>query len=79
MLLTHLHWDHVQGLPFFVPLLREDARTEILAPIQEDGRPVRDAFDFFLRPPYFPVTLDRLGGEITFTDVATRSSDRPAG
>ena len=68
-LLTHLHWDHVQGLPFFVPLLREDARMEILAPLQDDGRAVRDAFDFFLRPPYFPVTLDHLGGLVSFTDV----------
>ena len=25
-LLTHLHWDHVQGLPFFVPLLRDGAQ-----------------------------------------------------
>ena len=68
-LLTHLHWDHVQGLPFFVPLLRDEARMDIWAPRQEDGRSVRDAFDFFLRPPYFPVTLDHLGGQITFTDV----------
>jgi phosphoribosyl 1,2-cyclic phosphodiesterase len=68
-LLTHLHWDHVQGLPFFVPLLREDASLDIYAPAQPDGRSVGDAFDEFLRPPYFPVTIDALGGDISFTDV----------
>jgi phosphoribosyl 1,2-cyclic phosphodiesterase len=68
-LLTHLHWDHVQGLPFFVPLLRDDASMDIYAPAQDDGRSVEEAFDFFLRPPYFPVTLDGLGGTITFTDA----------
>jgi len=69
-LLTHLHWDHVQGLPFFVPLLRGDgASLDVYAPFQEDGRSVYDAFDFFLRPPYFPVTLQDLGGRVTFTDL----------
>jgi phosphoribosyl 1,2-cyclic phosphodiesterase len=68
-LLTHLHWDHVQGLPFFVPLLREGARLDVYAPVQEDGRSVYDAFDFFVRPPYFPVTLKDLGGTVTFTDM----------
>jgi phosphoribosyl 1,2-cyclic phosphodiesterase len=69
-LLTHLHWDHVQGLPFFVPLLREQAKLDVYGPAQEDGRSVADAFDFFMRPPYFPVTLDRLGGQVTFNDAA---------
>ena len=68
-LLTHLHWDHVQGLPFFVPLLRDGARLDVYAPVQEDGRSVHDAFDFFVRPPYFPVTLEGLCGTISFNDV----------
>ena len=77
-LLTHLHWDHVQGLPFFVPLLRDGARLDVYAPVQEDGRSVHDAFDFFIRPPYFPVTLSDLGGTVTFTDVVERGvRDRP--
>ena len=37
-LLTHLHWDHVQGLPFFTPLLREGARLDVYGPAQDDGR-----------------------------------------
>jgi hypothetical protein len=59
-LVTHLHWDHVQGLPFFVPLLRDGAHLDVYAPAQEDGRSVHEAFDAFLRPPYFPVTLEHL-------------------
>jgi phosphoribosyl 1,2-cyclic phosphodiesterase len=68
-LLTHLHWDHVQGLPFFVPLLREDASLDVYGPAQEDGRSVAEAFDVFMRPPYFPVTLGDLGGSVTFADA----------
>ena len=68
-LVTHLHWDHVQGLPFFVPLLRDGAHLDVYAPAQEDGRSVQEAFDTFLRPPYFPVTLEHLVGTVSFQDV----------
>ena len=36
-LVSHLHWDHVQGLPFFVPALRPGTTMDIYAPSQEDG------------------------------------------
>jgi phosphoribosyl 1,2-cyclic phosphodiesterase len=74
-LLTHLHWDHVQGLPFFVPLLRDGAHLDVFAPVQEDGRSVREAFDAFLRPPYFPVTLEHLVGTVDFHDVEDAAFD----
>ncbi|HQV57116.1 MAG TPA: hypothetical protein PKV27_03820, partial [Ilumatobacteraceae bacterium] len=43
-LLTHLHWDHTQGLPFFTPLLRDGAHLTVYAPRQDDGRSILDAF-----------------------------------
>ncbi len=38
--LTHLHWDHVQGLPFFPAADRDDARVRLLlpAPADRNGR-----------------------------------------
>jgi phosphoribosyl 1,2-cyclic phosphodiesterase len=69
-LVTHIHWDHVQGLPFFVPALRAGARLEIYGPHQEDGLSLGDAFDEFMRPPFFPVRTSDLPGEITFHDVS---------
>jgi phosphoribosyl 1,2-cyclic phosphodiesterase len=65
-LVSHLHWDHVQGLPFFVPILREGASLDIYAPPQDDGRPVADAFDDFMRSPYFPIAVRDLPGEVRF-------------
>lgn len=67
-LVTHLHWDHVQGLPFFVPVLLDGARLDIYGPPQT-GESLDDAFRRFICPPYFPVTIDELYGQIRFHDV----------
>lgn len=68
-LVTHLHWDHVQGLPFFVPVNRPGASLDIYAPRVDDGLSVAEHFDEFMRPPYFPVTLEALAGEFRFHDL----------
>lgn len=65
-LVTHLHWDHVQGLPFFVPVNRPGARFSIYGPPQEGGIDLEEAFGEFMRPPYFPVRLDALAGDFSF-------------
>lgn len=69
-LLTHLHWDHTQGLPFFTPMLRPGAELDVYAPAQEDGRSVREVFETTLRPPLFPVGIDEFPGEFRFHDRA---------
>lgn len=67
-LITHIHWDHVQGLPFFVPALKPGARIDVYGPAPE-GLTLSDAFDEFMRPPYFPVRASDLRGEIAFHDL----------
>ncbi len=74
-LLSHLHWDHTQGLPFFVPTLRDGARLEIYAPMQEDDCPVADVFAAMIRPPQFPIGLTHLPGTFQFNDVADDDFD----
>lgn len=67
-LVTHLHWDHVQGLPFFTPILRPGARLDIYGPPQT-GSTLSDAFHRFICPPFFPVTVEQLYGQMSFHDV----------
>lgn len=67
-LVTHIHWDHVQGLPFFPPADRPGARFRIYGPQQDDGT-LRELFDDFMRPPYFPVTIEQLRGDYSFHEV----------
>jgi phosphoribosyl 1,2-cyclic phosphodiesterase len=68
-LVTHIHWDHVQGLPFFGPVLRPGASFDIYGPPQPGEGTLGDAFAAFMRPPFFPVTTKDLLGDIRFHDA----------
>ncbi|MCU1500018.1 MAG: hypothetical protein JWM47_3971 [Acidimicrobiales bacterium] len=72
-LVTHLHWDHVQGLPFFAPIHREGASFQICGRCDEGS--LGAAFGEFMRPPFFPVRPGELIGDITFCDVANSTME----
>ena len=65
---THLHFDHIQGLPFFGPALRPDTRVAVYVP-RQPGITLSQVFASFIRPPYFPVGLKELPGELCFFEV----------
>ena len=68
-LVTHLHWDHIQGLPFFGPILQDGARLELYGPRQDDGQSFLSAITQAFRQPTFPVGLHDLRGKFEFHDV----------
>jgi phosphoribosyl 1,2-cyclic phosphodiesterase len=67
--LTHLHWDHIIGLPFCTPILREGGRMEVFGPPQ-DGGSLHDIIDRVVKPPFFPVQVKELQGDIAFHEVS---------
>lgn len=69
ILLTHLHWDHVQGLPFFSAADRDDARVRLLLPEQEGGAEVVVTLERAMSPPHFPMGPGGLRGLWTFAAV----------
>ncbi len=74
-LLSHLHWDHIQGVPFFTPLLIPGSEFDVYAPEQDDGRTVAEVFAASIRPPLFPVGLDQFPGTFRFHDLADGEFD----
>jgi phosphoribosyl 1,2-cyclic phosphodiesterase len=68
ILLTHLHWDHVQGLPFFGAGDRDGSQVEVFLPNQED-KSGHELLSQFLSPPAFPITPDGLRGEWSFHGI----------
>jgi ribonuclease BN (tRNA processing enzyme) len=66
ILLSHLHWDHVQGLPFFSGGDRDDAQVRLVLPEQEDGAEATAVLARAISPPHFPVTPRQLRGRWSF-------------
>ncbi len=69
IILTHLHWDHVHGLPFFAAGDRADARVTLLLP-EQDGADAEDLLARGMSPPHFPIAPSGLRGEWSFGALA---------
>lgn len=67
ILLSHLHWDHVQGLPFFAAADRDDARVRLRLP--RGGPAAEESLARAMSPPHFPIGPDGLRGDWTFGDL----------
>jgi len=76
ILLTHLHWDHVQGLPFFASGDRDDAAVRLLLPAQGEASPgdphsAAKLLSRAMSPPHFPIGPEGLRGDWSFEAVET--------
>ena len=70
---THLHWDHVQGFPFFAPLFNPATRLHAMA-VDRDGETLRDVLDRQMSRPTFPVGLDVSPADLRFDSIAPTGS-----
>jgi len=68
VLLTHLHWDHVAGLPFFAPVLCPGGKLDIYGP-PDEGMTLDEAIRTLIKPPFFPVTIDDFAGDLRIKDL----------
>lgn len=62
IVLSHIHWDHIQGFPFFVPIYLEGTRITIYGCHPE----IRKAFSTQQSIPLFPVELKDLAANVSF-------------
>ncbi|HTI63278.1 MAG TPA: MBL fold metallo-hydrolase [Gemmatimonadaceae bacterium] len=70
--LTHAHWDHIQGIPFFAPIFERGNHFTIWGSdsLQTSvDRVIRDQ----MSPVVFPVAFDKLGALIDFREIAEES------
>ena len=54
IILTHYHWDHICGLPFFVPAFMPEWKINIFGPGQSE-KDIKEYLSAQMRAPYFPV------------------------
>src|SRR3954471_123649 len=72
ILISHTHWDHVQGLPFFSPLYREGNEVQIFA--RQRDLHLEAVFSAQNRAPYFPVPLSAMQANMSFHELIEGAS-----
>lgn len=75
LFLTHAHWDHIQGLPFFPPIFQPGNRFTIWGPGTLNGgigRVIREQ----MSPVVFPVPFESLAARVDFRNLG---EGQPAG
>jgi len=65
ILISHLHWDHIQGFPFFIPSYSTGNRITFYG-CHED---MKDAFSIQQSAPFFPVDFNDLGADTRFVKL----------
>ncbi len=68
LFLSHTHWDHITGFPFFNPIYRPEHQIDIWSPIGFE-KSTRELFTEMLAYSYFPVRLDDIQAQIAFKDL----------
>jgi ribonuclease BN (tRNA processing enzyme) len=72
ILISHFHWDHIQGLPFFIPLYNEANRFHIFASRPLEA-PLEDTLGGQMTQPYFPVDMTAMRAKRCYTEIATEA------
>jgi phosphoribosyl 1,2-cyclic phosphodiesterase/DNA-binding response OmpR family regulator len=72
LLISHTHWDHIQGLPFFAPLFEKGGRWNVYGP-RGLASSLRDALAGQMQYTYFPVSLEQCAAEIHYHDLVEGS------
>jgi phosphoribosyl 1,2-cyclic phosphodiesterase/DNA-binding response OmpR family regulator len=72
LFISHTHWDHIQGIPFFAPLFARGTEWDVYGP-KGLGASLREALAVQMQYDYFPVTLDECSARIRFHDLVEGS------
>ena len=68
ILISHTHWDHIQGIPFFAPLFVPGFEWDIYGP-RGVHQGLRQTLAGQMQSAYFPVTLEQLGAAIRYREL----------
>ena len=68
ILISHTHWDHIQGFPFFSPAYESQNRVRILA-FEGPRKGVEATLSIQMESPYFPISMQEMPGNIEFEEL----------
>jgi phosphoribosyl 1,2-cyclic phosphodiesterase len=64
--LTHTHWDHIMGFPFFIPIYVPGSRLKVYGPVSFEDDTLEDVVGGQMKYRYFPVNMGELKSEIEY-------------
>jgi phosphoribosyl 1,2-cyclic phosphodiesterase len=70
--LTHFHWDHIQGIPFFAPLYVPKNHITFLS--GSTGKPLQETLEGQMAKPYFPIDFSQVAAQRDFHQLAERAA-----
>lgn len=76
VVLSHTHWDHIQGLPFFRPLHQAGREVRIHGAAQ-GGVPLEQILDRQMDPVVFPVPLKALAARVSVHEIRAAEFELP--
>lgn len=65
LFISHFHWDHILGFPFFRPLYREGVEIHIWSP----QRNARELFNQIFAKEFFPVHIEEVKAKLSFHTI----------
>ena len=68
ILFSHYHWDHIQGIPFFLPLFYKDNKVNLYGETS-NGEQIKDILSCQMTSNYFPIRLDEMNAQIIYHDI----------
>jgi phosphoribosyl 1,2-cyclic phosphodiesterase len=68
LLISHTHWDHIQGMPFFAPMYQTGNKLYVYAR-QRDDTHLRAVFASQTEDPYFPVPFNTVKADVSFREL----------
>jgi phosphoribosyl 1,2-cyclic phosphodiesterase len=67
LFLTHFHWDHIQGIPFFAPLFQAGSHVTVYSSAY--SAPLRASLRTLMTAPYFPIGFEDVGAQLHLVEL----------
>ncbi len=64
--LSHTHWDHIMGFPFFVPVYIPGTRIKVFGPVTYEDEPLEAVVGGQMKYRYFPVNMGELASSVEY-------------
>jgi len=66
LFLSHTHWDHIMGFPFFTPIYLPGTKLNAYGPVSFEDAPLEDVVGGQMKYRYFPVNVGKLSSSINY-------------